>query len=155
MSRSKNGNKPKERNAPIVDSILFGVPRVLISEEGSHFYNCAMATLLEKYGVTNGQAEVFNREIKKLLQKMVNPDRNNWSQLLEDTLWAHKRAYQTLENTESTWQSRSASHLGPSHLGPSYLDLSYLGPSHLGPSREHPGQSSSPSQANISDENLA
>ncbi|RDX76348.1 pol, partial [Mucuna pruriens] len=72
----------------------------------SHFYNRAMATLLEKYGVvhrvatayhpqTNGQVEVFNREIKKLLQKMANPSRNNWSRLLKDPLWAHKTAYRT------------------------------------------------------------
>ncbi|RDY02500.1 Pro-Pol polyprotein, partial [Mucuna pruriens] len=58
----------------------FGVPKALINDQGSHFCNHAMATLLEKYGVvhkvatayhlqTNGQAEVFNREIKKLLQK--------------------------------------------------------------------------------------
>ncbi|RDY01168.1 Pro-Pol polyprotein, partial [Mucuna pruriens] len=28
---------------------------------------------------TNGQAEVFNRKIKKTLQKMVNPNRKDWS----------------------------------------------------------------------------
>ncbi|RDY00305.1 Retrovirus-related Pol polyprotein from transposon 17.6, partial [Mucuna pruriens] len=66
----------------------FGVSKVLISDQGSHFYNYAMATLLSKYGVvhrvttayhpqTNGQAEVFNWEIKKLLQKMANPNRND------------------------------------------------------------------------------
>ncbi|RDY03456.1 Pro-Pol polyprotein, partial [Mucuna pruriens] len=70
-------------------SALFGVPKALISDQGSHFYNCAMAMLLEKYGVvhrvatayhpqTNGQAEVFNKEIKKLLQKMVKPNRYDW-----------------------------------------------------------------------------
>ncbi|RDX97594.1 Gag-Pol polyprotein, partial [Mucuna pruriens] len=85
----------------------FGVSKVLISEQGSHFYNCAMATLLKKYEVvhristayhpqTNGQAEVFNREIKKLLQKMANPNQNDWSRLLEDTLWAHRISYRTL-----------------------------------------------------------
>ncbi|RDX64558.1 Pro-Pol polyprotein, partial [Mucuna pruriens] len=69
---------------------LFGVPKALISDQGSHFCNHAMATLLEKYGVvhkvsivyhpqTNDQPEVFNREIKKLLQKMANPSRNDWS----------------------------------------------------------------------------
>ncbi|RDX62744.1 Retrovirus-related Pol polyprotein from transposon 17.6, partial [Mucuna pruriens] len=65
---------------------LFGVPKALISDQGSHFYNYAMATLLEKYGVvhqiattyhlqTNSQAEMFNRKIKKLLQKMANPNK--------------------------------------------------------------------------------
>ncbi|RDX87062.1 Gag-Pol polyprotein, partial [Mucuna pruriens] len=83
----------------------FGVSNVLISDQGSHFYNHTMATLLEKYGVvhrvttayhpqTNDQVEVFNKEIKKLLQKMANPSRNDWIRLLEDALWAHKIAYQ-------------------------------------------------------------
>ncbi|RDX97477.1 hypothetical protein CR513_19745, partial [Mucuna pruriens] len=63
--------------------LLFGVSKALISDQGSHFCNRVMAMLLEKYGVvhrvatayhpqTNDQVEVFNREIKKLLQKMTN-----------------------------------------------------------------------------------
>ncbi|RDX96924.1 Retrovirus-related Pol polyprotein from transposon 17.6, partial [Mucuna pruriens] len=44
---------------------------------------------------TNGQVEVFNREIKKTLQKMTNPNKKDWSRLLEDALWAHRTAYRT------------------------------------------------------------
>ncbi|RDX63461.1 hypothetical protein CR513_58106, partial [Mucuna pruriens] len=84
----------------------FGVPKALISDQGSHFCNRAMASLLQKYGVahriattyhpqTNGQAEVFNREIKKTLQKMTNPSRKDWSHLLEDVHWALRTAYRT------------------------------------------------------------
>ncbi|RDX61409.1 pol, partial [Mucuna pruriens] len=84
----------------------FGVPRALISDHGTHFYNRAMSFLLEKYGVvykiatpyhpqTNDQAEVFNREIKKILLKMVNPNRKNWSRLLDDALWAQRTSYRT------------------------------------------------------------
>ncbi|RDX61506.1 hypothetical protein CR513_60259, partial [Mucuna pruriens] len=65
-----------------------------------------MATLLEKYRVvhrvttayhpqTNAQTDVFNREIKKLLQKMANPSQNDWSHLLEDALWAHRTTYRS------------------------------------------------------------
>ncbi|RDX67802.1 Gag-Pol polyprotein, partial [Mucuna pruriens] len=54
----------------------FGVLKAFISDQGSHFCNRSMSTLLHKYGVvhrvatayhpqTNDQAEVFNREIKK------------------------------------------------------------------------------------------
>ncbi|RDX72648.1 gag-pol, partial [Mucuna pruriens] len=77
----------------------FGVPKALISDQGSHFCNKAMAFLLHKYGVVhrvttkNGQAEVFNREIKKTLQKMTNPSRKDCIQLLEDALWVHRTAY--------------------------------------------------------------
>ena len=56
----------------------FGTPREVISDEGSHFCNKLYASLLAKYGVkhwvslayhpqSNGQAEVSNREIKKIL----------------------------------------------------------------------------------------
>ncbi|RDY04020.1 Tf2-9, partial [Mucuna pruriens] len=91
----------------VVDFLKFDVPKALISDLGTHFYNRAMSSLLEKYGVlhiittpyhpqTNGQAEVLIREIKKTLQKMANPNRKDWSRLLEDSLWDHKIAYQTL-----------------------------------------------------------
>ncbi|RDY11560.1 Retrovirus-related Pol polyprotein, partial [Mucuna pruriens] len=66
----------------------FSVPKVLISDQSSHFCNKAMSSLLHKYGVihritiayhpqTNGQDEVFNREIKKTLQKMTKPSRKD------------------------------------------------------------------------------
>ena len=60
----------------------FGVPRVLISDGGSHFCNVQLQKVLGHYNVThkvaspyhpqtNGQAEVSNRELKKILEKTV------------------------------------------------------------------------------------
>ncbi|RDX94124.1 Gag-Pol polyprotein, partial [Mucuna pruriens] len=80
----------------------FGVPKVLISDQGSHFCNKAMSYLLHMgiatayHPQTNNQAEVFNMEIKKTLQKMTNPNQKDWCRFLEDALWAHRTAYQTL-----------------------------------------------------------
>ncbi|CAN6573203.1 unnamed protein product [Malus baccata var. baccata] len=62
----------------------FGMPRVLISDGGSHFCNRTIEALLKKYNVTHevstpyhpqtsGQAEVSNREIKQILEKTVGP----------------------------------------------------------------------------------
>ncbi|XP_057417391.1 uncharacterized protein LOC130711664 [Lotus japonicus] len=42
---------------------------------------------------TNGQAENSNREIKRILEKTVQPNRKDWSNRLEDALWAHRTAY--------------------------------------------------------------
>lgn len=35
----------------------------------------------------SGQVEVSNRQIKEILQKMVRPDRKDWSNKLNDALW--------------------------------------------------------------------
>ena len=39
--------------------------------------------------------EVSNQEIKSILEKMVRSDRKDWSQKLEDTLWAYRTTYKT------------------------------------------------------------
>ncbi|CAM8951660.1 unnamed protein product [Rhodiola kirilowii] len=44
---------------------------------------------------TNGQAEISNREIKGILEKMVKPGRKDWSQRLDEALWAYRTAYKT------------------------------------------------------------
>ncbi|XP_071917001.1 uncharacterized protein [Coffea arabica] len=77
--------------------VRFGMPRAIVSDRGTHFCNKMIAALFRRYGVlhkvstsyhpqTNGQAEASNREIKSILEKMVRPDRKDWSMRLEDAL---------------------------------------------------------------------
>ncbi|XP_052734121.1 uncharacterized protein LOC128196664 [Vigna angularis] len=75
----------------------FGVPRAIVSDQGTHFYNRSMQALLKKYEVvhrvstpfhpqTNGQAEISNKKIKRILEKIVQPNRKDSSNKLDDAL---------------------------------------------------------------------
>jgi len=66
----------------------FGVLRVLISDGSSNFCNAELQKVLGHYNVrykvaspchpqTNGQAEVFNRELKRILEKIVASSRKD------------------------------------------------------------------------------
>ena len=85
----------------------FGAPRTIISDKGSHFENKVFAKIMSRYGIrhvmglayhprSNGQAEISNREIKKILEKTVNTSRKDWSIKLDNALWAYRTAYKTL-----------------------------------------------------------
>ena len=85
----------------------FGVPKAIISDGGSDFFNKPFESLLTKYGVkhkvatpyhpqTSGQVELANREIKTILMKVVNSNQKDWSLKLLDSLWAYRTAYKTI-----------------------------------------------------------
>ncbi|XP_076883526.1 uncharacterized protein LOC143532322 [Bidens hawaiensis] len=77
----------------------FGVPKVLISDGGTHFGSAQMENALPRYGVhhrfstpyhpqTSGQVEVINWGIKRVLEKRVGQNCKIWSEKLDDALWA-------------------------------------------------------------------
>jgi hypothetical protein len=85
----------------------FGTPQAIISDGGKHFCNRIFEQLMKKYFNTqkvatiyhpqmSGQVEVYNQEIKHILEKTMNPTRKYWSLRLNDALWTYRTTFKTL-----------------------------------------------------------
>nr|GEW54877.1 hypothetical protein [Tanacetum cinerariifolium] len=72
--------------------------KAIISDRGTHFCNDQFARVMIKYGVTHhlatayhpqtsGQVEVFNRGLKRILERTVGENHALWSDKLDDALW--------------------------------------------------------------------
>ncbi|XP_028954437.2 uncharacterized protein [Malus domestica] len=75
-------------------ALRFGIPRAIISDGGSQFYNKPFEALMKKYNITHkvatpyhpqtfGQVEISNREIKNILMKTM--------ELKHHAYWAIKK----------------------------------------------------------------
>ena len=87
----------------------YGVPHELISDRGAHFRG-EVDTLVQEYGIqhhrssayrpqTNEAVEAANKNIKRILRKMVETSRD-WSEKLPFALWAYRTSFRT--STRST-----------------------------------------------------
>ncbi|GJW18162.1 reverse transcriptase domain-containing protein [Tanacetum coccineum] len=86
------------------------MPKALISDRGTHFYNKIMEKTMKRYGVnhrfstsyhpqTSGQVENTNRSLKRILKKTIKDNPAIWSRKLDDALWAFRTAYKTPTGT--------------------------------------------------------
>ncbi|GJX85055.1 reverse transcriptase domain-containing protein [Tanacetum coccineum] len=84
----------------------FGVPKVLINDRGTYFCTSQLEKAFLRYEVTyristtyhpqtNGQTEVTNRAIKRILERSVRYKPKDWPKKLNDALWAFRTAYKT------------------------------------------------------------
>ena len=84
----------------------FGMPRAIISDQGTHFANRSFDALLKQYSIvhslatpyhpqTSGQVKVPNRQIKQILEKTVSRNQKDWADKLVDALWAYRTAFKT------------------------------------------------------------
>jgi hypothetical protein len=78
----------------------------LISDGGTHFTMKNFKKCLSKLGIehrvstaylpqTNGQAETSNRQLKSILNKIIEKGGKDWSKKLDGALWAYRTALKT------------------------------------------------------------
>ena len=82
----------------------YGVPHELILDRGVHF-RVEVDTLVQRYDIrhhrssayrpqTNGTVEAANKNIKRILRRMVETSRD-WSEKLPFALWAYRTSFRT------------------------------------------------------------
>jgi hypothetical protein len=86
--------------------LRYGVPRIVISDGGSHFIDQTFRKALSGVGVDHwiatpyhpqmsDQAETSNKQIKNILQKTVNQMSRSWRSKLSEALWVYRTTYKT------------------------------------------------------------
>lgn len=113
MSKWIEAITPPTNDAQVVIKVFknvifprFDTPRLIISDDGSHFISKCFENLITRYGVrhrvvtpyhlqTCKRVENSNREINRTLEKVISTTRKDWSTKVNDTLWAYRTAYKT------------------------------------------------------------
>ena len=82
----------------------FGVPREIVTDQGSQFTSNLMEKLMEEYKIkhrkstpyhlqANGQVESTNKVLESIITKTVHLHRRDWAERLPEALWAYKTTW--------------------------------------------------------------
>ncbi|XP_019253383.1 PREDICTED: uncharacterized protein LOC109232155 [Nicotiana attenuata] len=84
----------------------YGIPRYIITDNGTPFDNKLMKSMCEKFGFkqhkssmynapANGLAEAFNKTLGNLLKKVVAKNKRDWHERIGEALWAYRTTFRT------------------------------------------------------------
>jgi transposase InsO family protein len=87
----------------IFDDIItrFGCPKILMSDQGTHFINNTVEALIEEFVVhhqkstpyhpqENGTVEAFNKILETTLMKIFIVNRDDWDLKVSTVLWTYQ-----------------------------------------------------------------
>ena len=91
-----------EKNIQVWRNIIckYGIPRVLVSDNGKEFDNCTFREFCSELGIknhysspahpqANGQVEVTNRSLLKIIKTQLEGAKGIWPDKLPSVLWAY------------------------------------------------------------------